>query len=485
MKQSLRPRPLSTLLLAGVLSLSACANFSGISPHAQALTPAQLNLQETGTSAGSGAAKTTISAQWWESFGDAQLNRLVADALANSPSLRVAQSRLERVQAAQDSLRGTERPQLGASADLTRQLFTAKGIYPPPLAGSVREIGTLQLNASWELDFFGKNRAALNASLGQEQAALADAQAARMLLASSVTRTYFQLVRIQAQLGIAERTLAQRAQNRNLVQDRVTAGLDTQLELQQSAGALPEARLQIEILQEQKQLTLNALAALTSKPNTAIAVDIPTQAAIKSVAIGTSMPIDLLARRPDIAAAQQRVRAASAEIDGAKAQFYPNINLVAFVGLSSIGFDRLTDAGAEQWGVGPAIRLPLFDGGRLRANLRGRTADLDAAVESYNSVVIEAVHDVADQIASTQAIQKQQTEQALTQANAETAYSIATQRYQAGLGTYLHVLAAETSVLVQRRQAADLQARMLDTQVQLMRALGGGYQDTSATVAQR
>jgi NodT family efflux transporter outer membrane factor (OMF) lipoprotein len=465
------------LLLAGVLSLTACANFSGISPHAQALTAEQLNLQ--------GSTKTEISAQWWESFGDAQLNRLVADALANSPSLRVAQTRLERVQAAQDSLRGSEGPQLNASLDMTRQLFSATSIYPPPLGGSVRNIGTLQFTGSWEMDFFGKNRAALNAALGQEQAALADAQAARMLLASSVARTYFQLVRIEAQLGIAKRTLAQREQNRNLVQDRVTAGLDTQLELQQSAGALPEARLQIEILQEQKQLALNALAALTSKPNTAMALDIPAQTAIKSVALSTNMPMDLLARRPDIAAAKQRVRAASSEIDVAKAQFYPNINLVAFTGLSAIGFDKLTDAGSEQWGVGPAIRLPLFDGGRLRANLRSRTADLDAAVESYNSVVIDAVHDVADQIASTQAIQKQQAEQAQAQANAETAYSIATQRYQAGLGTYLHVLAAETAVLAQRRQAADLQARVLDTQVQLMRALGGGYQDTSATLAQR
>ena len=465
------------LLLAGVLSLSACANFSGISPHAQALTAEQLNLQ--------GTAETEISIQWWESFGDTQLNRLVTDALANSPSLRVAQTRLERVQATQDSLRGSEGPQLNASLDMTRQRFSSTSIYPPPLGGSVRNIGMLQFSGSWELDFFGKNRAALNAALGQEQAALADAQAARMLLASSVTRTYFQLVRIEAQLGIAKRTLAQRAQNRNLVQDRVTAGLDTELELQTSAGALPEARLQIEILQEQKQLALNALSALTSKPNTAMALDIPAQAAIKSVALGASMPMDLLARRPDIAAAKQRVRAASSEIDVAKAQFYPNINLIAFTGLSAIGFDKLTAAGSEQWGVGPAIRLPLFDSGRLRANLRSRTADLDAAVELYNGIVIDAVHDVADQIASTQAIQRQQAEQAQSQANAETAYSIATQRYQAGLGTYLHVLAAETAVLAQRRQAADLQARVLDTQVQLMRALGGGFQDTSPTLAKR
>ncbi len=467
-----------TLLLAGVLSLAGCANFSGISPHATALTPEQLQLRGASTA-------QALPALWWESFGDAQLNRLVADALANSPSLRVAQTRLERIQAAQDGLRGTEGPQVNASLDMTRQLFSSTSIYPPPLGGSVRNIGTLQLGASWEFDFWGKNRAALNAALGQEQASLADAQAARLLLSSSVTRTYFQLVRLEAQLGIAKRSLAQRDQTRSLVQDRVNAGLDTQLELQQSAGGLPEAKLQIEMLQEQKQLALNALAALISKPNTVIALVIPAQAAIKNVAKGASIPMDLLARRPDIAAAKQRVRAASYDVDSAKAQFYPNINLMAFTGLSSIGFENLLHAGSEQWGVGPAVRLPIFDGGRLRANLRGKTADLDAAVESYNSVVIEAVHDVADQLASAQSIGKQQAEQAQAQTHAEAAYAIATQRYEAGLGTYLHVLSAETAVLAQRRAAVDLQARALDNQVQLMRALGGGFQDSATTVAQR
>lgn len=471
------------LLLAGMASLAACANFSGIHPQAKALTAEQLQL--TGATTAQTAPTPSMPANWWESFGDAQLNRLVADALANSPSLRTAQTRLERVQAVQAGLRGSEGPQVNASLDMTRQLFSSTSIYPPPLGGSVRNIGTLQLGASWELDFFGKNRAALNAALGQEQAALADAQAARLLLASSVSRTYFQLLRLETQLGIAQRTLAQREQTRSLVQDRVNAGLDTQLELQQSAGALPEARQQIEMLKEQKQLAKNALAALISKPNTATAHVFPALSAIKSVAISSQMPLDLLARRPDIAAAQQRVRAASFDVDSAKAQFYPNINLVAFAGLSSIGFDRLTDAGSEQWGVGPAVRLPIFDGGRLRANLRGKTADLDAAVESYNSVVIEAVHDVADQLASAKSIAQQQAELAQAQSHAETAYSIATQRYQAGLGNYLHVLSAETAVLAQRRAAADLQARALDTQVQLMRALGGGFQNTATAVAQR
>ena len=187
------------------------------------------------------------------------------------------------------------------------------------------------------------------------------------------------------------------------------------------------------------------------------------------------MPADLLGRRADIAAARWRVEAASRDVANAKTQFYPNINLVAFAGFSSIGLDRLLDAGSQQWGVGPALRLPIFDAGRLRANLRGKSADLDAAVESYNAAVIDAVRDVADQIASSQAITRQQAEQRAAQTAAEGAYEIAVQRYKAGLGNYLHVLTAETSVLNQRRQAVDLAARALDTQVGLMRALGGGY----------
>jgi NodT family efflux transporter outer membrane factor (OMF) lipoprotein len=192
--------------------------------------------------------------------------------------------------------------------------------------------------------------------------------------------------------------------------------------------------------------------------------------------------MDLLGRRADITAARWRVEAAMQDVSNAKTLFYPNVNLVAFAGFQSIGFDKLLKSGSEQWGVGPAIRLPLFEAGHLRANLRGKSADLDSAIESYNALVMDAVRDVADQLASSQAIIRQQAEQSSAQTSAETAYSIALQRYKAGLGTYLNVLSSETSVLAQRRQAVDLAARALDTQVQLIRALGGGFTNASASL---
>jgi NodT family efflux transporter outer membrane factor (OMF) lipoprotein len=459
---------LSAMALA---TLAACANFSGIEPTAKTLDASSLGLRNLDAS--KDAERVATDSDWWLGFGDAQLNALVATALQNNPGLKVAQARLLRAQAASATVQAADGPQVNAGLDLTRQLYSANNIYPPPIAGSVRDSGSLQVSASWELDFFGKNRAAMDAALGQTRATEADVRAARGLLAANVARSYFQLLRLQAQLDLAQRTLEQRQHIQSLVHDRVNAGLDTQLELQQSASALPEARLQVELLNEQQALTRNALAALTAQPVTALPQVLPKLDSVKKVGVAQSMPLDLLGRRSDIAAARWRVEASLSDVASAKTLFYPNINLVGFAGFSSIGFDKLLNSDSQQWGVGPAIRLPLFDSGRLRANLRGKTAELDAAVESYNNQVLEAVHEVADRLSSEQAVRRQQVEQAAAQALSETAYAIALQRYEAGLGNYLNVLSAEAPVLAQRRQGVDLAARALDTQVQVLHALGG------------
>jgi NodT family efflux transporter outer membrane factor (OMF) lipoprotein len=297
-----------------------------------------------------------------------------------------------------------------------------------------------------------------------------------MVLASQVARTYFQEARLQAQIALAERVLAQRTQALRLMQDRVNAGLDTQLELRPFESSLPESRLQLEILQEQRELTRHALEALISKPNRPKGPANQATAATLNIADAKVLPFDLLGRRADIAAARWRVEAATQDMGSARAQFYPSVNLVAFAGFSSIGLDKLLDAGSSQWGVGPALRLPMFDGGRLRANLRGKAADLDAAIESYNATVLDAVRDVADQLSSQQSIRRQLVEQASVQALAQTHYDLAVQRFGAGVVNVLAVLNAEQALLSQRRQTIDLNARALDTQVALMRALGGGYQ---------
>lgn len=474
MTRNFRRAPLGAL--AAAVLLAACADMKGIESHSTLRTNESVGLAPGST------PPFTVGSEWWRDFGDEKLDRLVDQALAGNPSLKIAQARLAKAQAAVSGARAGLLPQLGLEGDSQRQKFSANNIYPPPIGGSIVTLNTLQLNGSWEIDFFGKNRAALDATLSNVQAAQADAEAARILLASNVARAYFQLARMDDELAVAQRTLAQRGQSYKLVQDRVNAGLDTQLELRQSEGAMPEARQQIEAIREQQEIARHAIAALVGAGNQPIDVA-PTMANVKPVALPTQIPADLLGQRADIAAARMRVEAAGYTVKNAKAQFYPNVNLVAFAGLSSIGFGKLLSAGSEQWGVGPALKLPIFEGGRLRANLRGANADLDAAVESYNATVLDAIRDTADSIASAQSIVRQQGEQKQAQDAAEAAYDIALQRYKAGLGTYLNVLSAETAVLAQRRLAVDLAARALDTQVALIRALGGGYRPAAPAVA--
>ena len=474
MKQVSIARPLAGL--AAALALAGCADMSGIAPEATLREPVVT---------GASAQVAPVSTDWWREFGDGQLNALVEEALRGNPNLGVARARMRRAQAAIESAHAAGLPQVNGALEVTRQRYTEHGLVPPPLAGNIENNGLLRLTGSWEIDFFGKNRASLESALGGARAAQADVDAARLVLASNVARTYFQQVRQQEHIDVARRTLAQREEQLRLVQQRVGAGLDTNLELRQSEGALPEARQQLEAALEQAQIARNALAALVGRADVPGAGSLPQLATLQAAANAPvpALPADLLGRRPDVAAARWRVEAAGQDIKLAKTQFYPNVNLVAFAGLSSLGLGPLLDTGSREWGVGPAIHLPIFEGGRLRANLRGKAADLDAAVESYNAAVLEAIRDTSDQIVALQSIARQQKEQRDAAAAAESAYQIAVQRYQAGLGTYLNVLAAETTVLNQRRQGVDLAARALDSRVGLYRALVGGYAPEAAVAA--
>jgi NodT family efflux transporter outer membrane factor (OMF) lipoprotein len=468
---------LGAIAMAAALLLTGCASPGDVKPEAKAVEPAAVGLAQ-------GPAAPALADTWWQSFQEPQLDALVAKALADHPSLQSAQARVQRAQALVAGVRGNDLPQVNGSFDATRQRFTEHGLYPPPLAGSMQTTTTLQLGASWELDFFGRNRAALQAALGAERAAEAEAQAARTLLASNVARSYFQLARLQAQREVAERTLAQRSDMLQLIQQRVQSGLDTNVELRQGEGALPEIRQQIEALDEQMAVTRHALAALTVQPPNALDGLKPQLRSVQAVPLPAAVPADLLGRRADVEAARQRVEAAAQDLKVARTQFYPSVNLVAFAGFSSFGLDQLLKSGSQQYGIGPAVRLPIFDAGRLRANYRGKAADVDAAVSAYNGAVLDAVREVADQISALQSIERQQREQAAAQQAAESAFDLATQRYKAGLGTYLTVLTAESNVLAQRRSAADLKARALDAQVALMRALGGGYAAPAVQTAQ-
>lgn len=472
----------STVVLT---TLAGCANPGGIEPSARKLElsavadlPQAVPAAET---AASGPAQApAIPADWWTGFGDPALTALIDQALAGSPNLRMAQARLARAQAGWESTQATGGLQGTASVEVIRQRYTEHGLIPPPFGGQTVTNGTVQAGASWEIDFFGRHHAELEAALGNARAAEAEVQAARVLLASNVARGYVQLARLVEQREVARRTLAQREEMLALIRQRVQAGLDTNVELRQGEGALPETRQQLEALEEQIDLARHALAALTARPPSSLDGLAPQLQPVRAMPLPSAVPADLIGRRADISAARWRIEAATQDTRALRAQFYPNVDLTAFAGLSSLGLDELFKSSSRQYGIGPAIHLPIFESSRLRAGLRGKTADIDAAVASYNAALVDAVREVADQVSSLRAIDRQQREQAQAQTSAESAYDLASQRYKAGLGTYLVVLTAESNLLNQRRAATDLKARALDAQVGLVRALGGGYADAAA-----
>jgi NodT family efflux transporter outer membrane factor (OMF) lipoprotein len=469
------PRWTSVCLAA--LVLAGCAGTNGIGPSARMTDAAQRGLP------GADSAALGPAQDWWTALGDAQLNGLVAEALAHNPNLQVAAARVARARSVEQVAASALYPQINGELDLNRQKFSSNYIYPPPLGGAAYNIGNLQVGGGWELDFFGKNADAIRAAVGQLRAAEAEADAARVLLAANVVRAYVQWARLGEQHALAERALAQRQQMLGIVRDRVQAGLDTDLEVRQNETGRADSRTQIAIVEQQIDASRNALAALLGQPRLADAVRAPRLAQFKPLAVPSELNADWLARRADIAAARWRVEAARAQVDVARAQFYPNINLAAFIGVQSLGFGNLLKSDSFQWGVGPAIRLPIFEGGRLRANLAASSADTDAAIESYNATVIDAMREVADQSQAVQATARQQREQALALQAAEGAYHIAQQRYAAGLGNYLIVLMAETAVLAQRRQQADLAAQAINSQIGVAQAMGGGWRPTPALAA--
>ena len=471
-------RALFAALLGAVLA-GGCASFDGLAP------------KSVGTDAAALAASRSLAgvrlspaawptAAWWQRFGDPQLDALIGEALAGTPGTASARARIDRAAALAAASGAALAPQASAGADLTRQHYSANGIYPPPLAGSWHTQTQLAASFGYEFDLWGRNRAVYEAALGQVRAAEVDAYAVRLLLASGVARAYAQLGRSFEQLELAQATLAQRQAIFDLIGQRVAAGLDSQVELKQAEGSIPAARLHIAQLEEEIALGRNLLAALLGQgPDRGLAIARPRMQG-ESLALPSALPSDLLGRRPDLVAQRWRVEAARRDIEAAKGQFYPNINLSALVGVQSITFSKLLTRGSEIPAFGPALRLPLFDGGRLRANLAAKDADYDLALEQYNQTLVDALREVVDQLASLRSVDVQRVQLDGALATATQAYQLALERYRAGIGSYLQVLATETPVLEQRSLRANLRARELELSIDLMRALGGGFEDARA-----
>jgi NodT family efflux transporter outer membrane factor (OMF) lipoprotein len=473
----------NTALALTVLLVAACASTRGLAPEASVKNVNDLASQRSLGQASVSPASWP-DADWWKRFGDPNLDRLIGEALTGSPTLKVAAARTRKAMALAAVAGSSLAPQVNADFEATRERFSSRGLVPPPLGGTWNTQLQLQATLGWELDFWGRNRAAYESALGQAKAADVDAAAAQLGLSVNVAQAYVQLERAWRQRDIAEATLARREEIYALTRDRNAAGIDSRLELKQAESALPAAREQIAQLDEVIALTRNQLAALLGQgPDRGLAIERPAARALDRIALPTAVPAVLIGRRPDIVAERMRVEAARKDIAVAKAEFYPNVNLIAFIGLQSLGPSGFLSAASRMAGIGPAVTLPIFDAGRLRGNLAGKDADYDIAVEQYNQTLADALRDVVDQLASLRSVDAQRAQQAQAVAAAQDAYDLARLRYREGVGNYLQVLSAEQPLLAQQGLDVDLRAREVALSINLIRALGGGYGEAPSPVA--
>ena len=454
-------------MLAIVFILSGCVSTTGISHDQTLREPILLG------------AKTKFDAwpseQWWKNMQDPTLNQLIELAVKDNPDVVQASKRLDKAKAYTDYVHSALSPEVTANANVIRQRLSENAFYPPPYGGSYQSIANASLNATWDLDFWGKNRSELQAALSKTLAAEAEQATAKMLIATSVAQTYYQLARQIEQQKIANQTLKQREQELKLIKTRLDTGLDTNIEVEQGQGNIQSARIELLAVTESVNLTRNALSALTLQEPHALDSLNPLLPELEARTLPEDVPIDLISRRPDLVAARAIVDSTSADIKSVKADFYPNVSLSAFIGLSSFGLSRFLELGSGVIGAGPALHLPVFDGGRLRANLQLKNADFDIAIARYNSVLLQAIHDVADQITSVQSVRHAFKDQQDAVNASKSAYELARIRHEVGLTNYLTVLYAGDILLRERSRMVNLQARALELNISLIKSLGGGY----------
>jgi multidrug efflux system outer membrane protein len=419
------------------------------------------------------------AAQWWQGYGDPQLDELIERAMRQAPDLALAQSRLR---SAEQSAR-LAAAQLGltvnGNAQIARQRMSEHGLIPTEFLGFTwYNQADLGVQLQYDFDWWGKKRSAMEAALDQAHAATAQRSAAALAIQYAVADTYFGWQADQARLQLADRQLAVQQKLLHIAQLRVKQGVDLPDEARKAEAQQAAVREQRVAIDGSARIRRVALAALLG----VAPAQLPPLQARALPAVGRGIPanagLDLIARRPDIAASRWQVEAALKNTDVARAQFLPDIGVSAMAGLSSIDMGKLFTAGSRTFALTPALHLPIFEGGQLQANYGLSKAQLGAAIAQYNSTVLTAAREVGTQALSAEQIASRRQQQWI-QVNAdERLLATALARARQGVRDAREGLAAQAVLLQQRDAATQLQAQALSTDLALIKALGGGYRNT-------
>jgi NodT family efflux transporter outer membrane factor (OMF) lipoprotein len=461
---------LNLLLLAGCMT-----------PPKMAAPPALRTPASLESTRSFAAASATLPAdEWWTALGDPALSALIAEGLAGSPDVASAKARLDAATAARDQAHSVQAPSLALDTTAGGQRQSQNQGFPPIfIPDQVQTQARIAGDFNFDLDLWGRNRSALAAASSELQAASVDAAQARLLLVTAIAATYADLGGVFARADVTAQALRISQQTEALTRLRAKQGLEDDGAVRRAEQRTARARGDAMAADEAIGLDRNALAALVGAgPDRGLRIERPRLHAA-GFGLPATLPLDLIGRRPDIVSARLRSEAAASRIGVARADFYPSINLAAVAGLQSVGFGALFQSSSLFTTFGPALRLPIFDGGATKARYRRARADFDLAVATYDATLVGAYREVADAITRKRALATQRDAARQSLRAGQQALTIAELRYRNGIADQLQLLAAEDATLAAQQQVASLDATDIATDIALIRAIGGGFTDTS------
>ncbi|HEX5738011.1 MAG TPA: efflux transporter outer membrane subunit [Hydrogenophaga sp.] len=469
-------KPLNRLLpLVAALVLAGCATALPSLPPAVDTPPQfkeQLRQNEHWTIAQPAEAQSRGT--WWKAFNDPVLDELVERAGAGNTGIQEAAARLAQARALVRSAGADRTPQigLGAAADRGTGTSTANGSSP----GTLLQTG---VNLSYELDLFGRLSRTQDAATLDAQSREALLQSTRLLVQAEVAQTYLALRATDTERALMNDTATAYADTLHLTQRRFDAGDVAELDVIRIQTELAATEAEVFALDRARAELEHALAVLLGEPASGFALTPDTGARTLPV-IPAGVPATVLARRPDVAAAQASLLSAQARVGVAQAAWFPSVSLTGAAGFASPELGDLFKWSARAWGVGALMSLPLFDGGRREAGVQGAQAQFDAAAAQYRGQVLNALREVEDQLAALRLLHEQSLAQGRAVSAAQRASAISETRYRNGLVSQLELLDARRNELLNRRQAQRVQAAQQQATVRLVRAIGGGWDTASA-----
>lgn len=458
-------------LLAALATAAGCVNYFGINSDKKIAKPTQF--QTSKSIPEQHGRWPTIN--WANQFGDPKLIVLINEALANNPDLQAAKARIAQACAIAKNKVAALFPSINGHGAIDRVRLSSHNLITRPLGNSIFTQYAFLFDLNYTLDLWGKNLSSLKKAISEKKTSEAADQEARLSIATSVASTYNQLAYYYALREVLRRTVAQREALDKIALVRLRTGLDTKTQLFQSRASTQTARTQLVDAEGQIILTRQQLGTLLGAgPDRGLSIKRPQLKSINTPELPQNLPLNLLGRRPDIVGARWKVEASCQGINYTKAKFYPNVNLaagVAFLALTLTHFN--VRANAEY--LGPAISLPIFDAGALRAELREQYASYEEAVANYNATLNKALSDVANQLTTIHSVDKQLKTQKGALYAAEHAYNLARYQYRTGLASQLVVLDAETRFLIEQQTRLQLITNRRNLQIALFKALGGGF----------